>query len=199
MGCTPARSVLFAVMVILNLPAHAQVKTMPNPISPTIADATRNADHPGGSPGNGLSSSEGFGYQLSPGEDPENRLLSPFAKHLVDDQKEFWTLPGRLHRKDLEWAAPAVGLMAAVVASDSWIEKQVPSRIVDRSQKASNDAVYSLAGLAASSYLLGRIQGDDHLAETGLLSAEAAINSSAVAYFFKSAFEIGRATCRERV
>jgi hypothetical protein len=176
-------------MVILNLPAHAQVKTMPNPISPTIADATRNADHAGGSPGNGLSSSEGFGYQLSPGEDPENRLLSPFAKHLVDDQKEFWTLPGRLHRKDLEWAAPAVGLMAAVVASDSWIEKQVPSRIVDRSQKASNDAVYSLAGLAASSYLLGRIQGDDHLAETGLLSAEAAINSSAVAYLFKSALQ----------
>ncbi len=185
---TPARSSLLAVTVLLNLFAHAQVKSMPNAISESIPAAGRK-DDPSASPGNGLSGNEGFAYQLSPGEDPENRLLSPFAKHLVDDQREFWMIPRRLHSKDLKWVAPAAGMMAAVVASDNWIEKQVPSRLVDRSQTVSNYAVYSLVGLGASSFLLGRRQGNDHLAETGLLSAEAAINGTAISYFFKTTFQ----------
>jgi hypothetical protein len=181
-------------MTLLNLLAHAQVKTTSDGVSPMIPQDGENTNLFGGSPRNGLSGhefavNEGDGYQLFPGKDPENRLLSPFLKHLVDDQEQFWTMPRQLHGKDIEWAAPAAGMIAAFVASDSWIEKQIPSRIVNRSQTASNYAVYSLMGLAASSSLLGWVRSDDHLAETGLLSAEAAINSTAVSYFLKSAFE----------
>ncbi|HWY22615.1 MAG TPA: capsule assembly Wzi family protein [Candidatus Acidoferrum sp.] len=160
------------------------MKTPPGAHSATVPVAGSKADASGS-----VSANEDFGYELPPGEDPENRLLSPFAKHLVDDQKHFWMMPRKFQVKDLKWAAPAAGMMAAVVASDSWIEKQVPSRFVYHSQEVSNYAVYSLVGLGASSFLWGRMQGDDHLAETGMLSAEAAVNSTAVSYLFKSAFE----------
>ncbi len=136
-----------------------------------------------------LTGDESSGYSVPAGEDPENRLLSPFVKHVMDDQKQFWTMPRKFHGNDLEWAAPAAGMMAAVIASDSWVEKQIPPNMVRRSQTASNGAFYSLVGLGAGSYLLGLTRNDDHLLETGLLSAEAAIDSTAVSYFFKSAFQ----------
>ena len=64
-------------------------------------------------------------YELQPGEDPENRLVSPFLKHIVSDQKEFWTSPARFRTKDLKWILPGAGVVAAFIASDSWWSKQV--------------------------------------------------------------------------
>ena len=66
-------------------------------------------------------------YELQPGEDPQNRLVSPFVKHLVGDQKEFWTAPARFRTRDLKWILPAAGITAAFIASDSWWAKQVPA------------------------------------------------------------------------
>lgn len=122
---------------------------------------------------------------LEPGTDPENRLISPFLKHLAGDQKQFWTMPTRLQVKDLRWIVPSAGVLAAFIASDSWWSRQVPSSHVSTSKTFSDYAAYSFIGLAGSSFLLGHINHDDHLAEAGLLSAEAAINSTAVAYLFK--------------
>jgi len=182
---TPPRSALLILTILLNLLAHAQsVKTALGADAVTVPVAGSKADASAS-----FSANEDFSYELPPGEDPENRLLSPFAKHLMDDQKQFWTMPRKFQRKDMKWAAPAAGMLAAVVASDSWIEKQVPYRFVDRSQKVSNYAVYSLVGLGASSYLVGQMRGNDHLAETGMLSAEAAVNSTAISYFLKSSFQ----------
>jgi len=36
---------------------------------------------------------------LPPGADPQNRLGTPFLKHLVEDQKTFWTSPFRLQKE----------------------------------------------------------------------------------------------------
>ncbi|HJT68620.1 MAG TPA: hypothetical protein VJ731_00395, partial [Terriglobales bacterium] len=41
-------------------------------------------------------------YELQPGTDPENRLGTPFVKHLASDQYAFWTAPAHFHVKDLE-------------------------------------------------------------------------------------------------
>jgi len=124
-------------------------------------------------------------YFLQPGEDPENRLVSPFVKHLVGDQKEFWTEPTRLHVKDLKWIAPLAGVTSAFIASDSWWAKQVPASHVSTSKKISDYGTYSLIGLGGASFVLGHMNHDDHLSETGLLAGEAAIDSTAVAYAFK--------------
>lgn len=123
--------------------------------------------------------------ELPPGEDPENRLVSPFLKHLVNDQKQFWTSPLHLRVDDLKWIAPGVGVTAAFIASDSWWAKQVPLSHMATSKTVSEYGTYSFIALGGASFLLGHIENNDHLSEAGLLAGEAAINSTAVAYAFK--------------
>jgi len=125
------------------------------------------------------------GDTLPPGEDPENRLLSPFLRHLGTDQKRFWTSPARWQSPDLKWILPGAGITAAFVATDSWWAKQVPVSHMATSKKVSDYGTYSLLGLGGASFLLGQMKGNDRLSEAGLLTGEAAINSAAVAYAFK--------------
>jgi hypothetical protein len=124
-------------------------------------------------------------FDLPPGEDPENRLVSPFLKHIVGDQKQFWTSPARFRTKDLKWILPAAGITAGFIASDSWWSRQVNPSHVQTSLHVSDYGTYSLIGLGGASFLVGHITHDDHLQETGLLSGEAAINASGVTYLFK--------------
>jgi hypothetical protein len=124
-------------------------------------------------------------FELQPGEDPENRLVSPFVKHIVGDQKQFWTSPARFRTKDLKWILPAAGITAAFIASDSWWSRQVNPSHVQTSLHISDYGTYSLIGLGGASFLLGSMTHDSHLQETGLLSGEAAINATGVTYLFK--------------
>jgi membrane-associated phospholipid phosphatase len=122
---------------------------------------------------------------LDPGTDPQNRLLSPFLKHLVTDQEQFWTSPAHLQTKDLKWILPGAGITAAFIASDSWWSKQVPVSHIATSKKVSDYGTYALLGLSGGSFLFGQMNHDDHLSEAGLLASEAAINGFAVSYAFK--------------
>ena len=106
-------------------------------------------------------------------------MVSPFLKHIVTDQKQFWTSPARFRTKDLKWILPGVGITAAFIASDSWWSKQVNPSHVQTSLNISDYGTYSLIGLGGASFLFGSMTHDDHLQETGLLSAEAAINALA--------------------
>ncbi len=121
-------------------------------------------------------------YALQPGEDPDNRLVSPFIKHIVSDQKEFWTSPTRFRTKDLKWILPSAGVVAAFIASDSWWSKQVNPAHMQTSLHISDYGAYSMIGLGGASFLFGEVTHNDHLRETGLLAGEAAINSTGVAY-----------------
>ncbi len=132
-----------------------------------------------------VSSPEDRRNWLQPGVDPENRLVSPFVKHLASDQARFWTEPAHLRTRDLKWIAPFAGVTAAFIASDSWWSKQVPGSHIATSKTISDYGTYSLIGLGGASFLLGHIKHDDRLSETGLLAGEAAINSTAVVYGFK--------------
>jgi membrane-associated phospholipid phosphatase len=166
------------VLLALVIGAPAQVPSTPqksdgtslpsNPATPSLAD---NVDHD---------------YTLQPGQDPENRLFSPFLSHVVSDQKYFWTAPARLNIRDLRWIIPAAAGTGALIAADSWISKQVPISQVNRSQSISNYAVYSLIGAGGGAFLLGHLTRNDHLRETGLLAGEAALNATAVAYVLKT-------------
>jgi hypothetical protein len=128
-------------------------------------------------------------YDLPPGVDPQNRLLVPFVTHVAQDQKRFWTFPTRLRRQDLKWIIPATAGMAGLFAADSWISKQVPDRPnqLSRSKTISDYSVYSLIAAGGGAYILGKLSNRDHMSETGLLAAEAAINATAVTYAFKYA------------
>jgi len=124
---------------------------------------------------------------LEPGSDPENNLGVPLLRHLISDQKQFWKTPISFRAKDLRWVAPFSGFTAALIAGDSWFSKQVPDEPsqLKRSLNISNYGAYSLIGLGGASFLFGHLQHNDHLQEAGLLSGEAAINSTAVAYLLK--------------
>jgi membrane-associated phospholipid phosphatase len=130
-------------------------------------------------------------YQLTSlpaGEDPENRLLKPFMQHLVLDQRQFWTAPFHWKRQDAQFLLPFAAFTGALIASDSWISRQVsdkPSQI-SRSKSISDYATFSLIGAAGASYFWGHFVHNDHLRETGFLAGEAALNSTAVTYLSKA-------------
>jgi membrane-associated phospholipid phosphatase len=124
-------------------------------------------------------------YILQPGEDPDNQLVSPFLKHIVQDQKQFWTTPTRLKTKDLKWILPFSGITAAFIASDSWWSRQVNPAHEQTSLHISDYGTYSLIGLGGASFVFGHMTHNDHLRETGLLAGEAAINATGLAYGFK--------------
>jgi len=125
---------------------------------------------------------------LPVGEDPHNQLDWTLVKHLEKDQQTFWTSPFHLSPGSAERAIPFLALTGTLIAADNWISKQVPNsaRQVKRSQNISDFAVYSLAGSAGAAFIWGHFARNDHLREAGFLSAEAAINSTAIAYALKS-------------
>ena len=129
--------------------------------------------------------------ELPPGEDPQNRLILPFAEHLAEDQQQFWTLAARAKKRDLKWILPASAAAAGLFAADSWLSKQVPDRPdqLHRSLTISNYSAYSLIAATGGAYILGKLSNDDHLRETGLLAAEAALGSFAATYALKIATE----------
>lgn len=125
---------------------------------------------------------------LPAGEDPENRLVTPFMKHLALDQKQFWTAPFRMDRQETKVFVPFVAFTGALMAGDEWISRQVPDKTsqINRSKNISDYATYSLIGAAGGSYLWGHLTHNDHLRETGFLAWEAALNSTAVTYLLKT-------------
>jgi len=126
-------------------------------------------------------------YNLQPGVDPNNRLLVPFAHHVVQDQEHFWTLPAHVRKRDWKWILPVAGATAGLIAADSWISRQVPNRPsqLDFNKKISDFSIYSLIGAGAGSYFLGKLTKNEHMRETGFLAAEAALDATAATYAFK--------------
>lgn len=173
----------------MQLTLWAQVADLGNPPAP--ADETaRSAVQPasGGAAIPRMSARPSHRTQAddSLGEDPDNRLIVPFVKHLASDQRTFWTAPAHFRVQDLRWAVPFVGATAAFMAGDSWISKQIPLGKVQTSKTFSDYGAYSLIAAGGGAFVLGHLTGDDHMSEAGLLSGEAAINSTAIAYLLKN-------------
>ena len=193
MGHSSSIRVVLALSAVMNTVMLGQ-NTKPvdasSPASPALQTAIAVPATEDGNLSDTIDQNESHAWLL-PGEDPENHLTSPFLKHLGEDQKAFWTAPLDLNRNDWKWFAPLAGFTSAMIASDSWISKQLPDTPsqLKRSKDVSDYAVYSMIGVSGASFLLGHLTRDDHLQETGLLSGEAAINSTAVAYFFKEITE----------
>jgi len=171
------RLVRFSTIVFLASVAYAQQSQAAQAASAIFPPAER-------------ASAQG-NYALGPGDDPDNRLVSPFLRHIAEDQKRFWTLPLRAKKRDLKWIIPAAAGTAGLIAADSWISKQIPNRPnqINRSLKISDYGLYSLIGAGGGAFIVGHISHNDHMRETGLLAAEAAINATGVAYVFKLATE----------
>lgn len=165
----------------LAAPAKAEDDSQPLPVSEktelrSISVATNSTTH------------KDQAAFLPAGEDPEDQLLTPFLKHLALDQSQFWTAPFHLHRQDAKLLVPFAVFTGALIASDRWISRRVPDSAseINRSKTISDYATYSLLGAAGAGYFWGHFIHNERLRETGFLAGEAALNSTAVAYLFKT-------------
>ena len=110
-------------------------------------------------------------------------LESQFFKNVLRDQEAIWTSPFRLHGRDARWLAPLALGTAALIATDRRTGDEVgestsqlnASRIVSYAGSA-----YGVGAIAATFYCFGRAKHDARARETGLLGAEALIDSAIV-------------------
>lgn len=110
-------------------------------------------------------------------------LERQFFKNILRDQKAIWTSPFHLRGRDARWLAP-IGLgTAALIATDRRTGDEIGefhdqldfSRVVSY---AGSD--YGVSGVALTFYLVGRAKHDERARETGILGAEALIDSAIV-------------------
>ncbi len=122
-------------------------------------------------------------------------LEKRFFKNILDDQKAICTSPFHLRGRDARWLAPLSLGTAALIATDRRTGDEIAestsqlnaSRIVSYAGSA-----YGVGGIAATFYLFGRARHDERARETGLLGAEALIDSAIVVTALKEITQRGR-------
>jgi hypothetical protein len=116
----------------------------------------------------------------TPTPTPTPSLERKFFKNILHDQKAIWTAPLHLERGDMKWVVPgSIGLMA-LITTDRITGDEIgeADRQVTVSRRISNvGSIYGLSAIAGTFYFAGRLRNDSRARETGLLSAEAMINS----------------------
>ncbi len=124
---------------------------------------------------------------------PTPSLEKKFLVHILDDQRAIWTSPFRLRGSDAKWLGPLGVSTMALIATD----RRTSGELVEHGDnlnrlRISHDisqigSTVSTAGIAAGLYLTGRAIHNDHLRETGLLAAEALLDSTIVVSALKTA------------
>jgi membrane-associated phospholipid phosphatase len=122
-------------------------------------------------------------------------LERQFLKNLLNDQKAIWTSPFHIRPADVWWVAPIAGGTAAFIATDrktgDWIAGYPELKPVSDGISYAG-TVYSVGGAALTFYVIGRATHNDRARETGLLGAEALVNSFIVAGVVKGVTQRSR-------
>ena len=140
------------------------------------------------------------GDQSGPKAASKPSLEKKFLVNILDDQGAIWTSPFHLHETDAKWLAPLGLSTLALIATD----RQTSGELVEHGDdlnrlRISGDisrlgSTLSTAGVVAGLYLTGRATHNNHLRETGLLSAEALIDSSILVTALKTTSQRQRPT-----
>ena len=116
--------------------------------------------------------------------------LKSLPRNLFLDQKSFWTTPFHMSKPEWQWAVPLAFVGAGLLASDTAVEKHVPTNptTVSHATTASNAGLAALGGAGAGMFLWGHLAHNDDQREAGLLSGEAGIDVLLDTEIFKYAF-----------
>jgi membrane-associated phospholipid phosphatase len=124
---------------------------------------------------------------------PTTNHQKKFFRNILSDQRAIWTSPFHLHSTDTKWLAPLGLSTIALIATD----RRTSGELVEHGDnlnrlRFSKDvsrvgSLYATGGLAGALYLTGRMTHNDRLRETGLLGAEALIDSDLVVLALKTA------------
>jgi membrane-associated phospholipid phosphatase len=134
----------------------------------------------------------------TPSETPS--LEKQFFRNIAKDQVAIWTSPFHLKRDDAKWAVPFVVVTGALITTDprsaeELVENGEHQHRINVSQDISKlGAAYTTGGTAAAFYLVGRATHNYKARETGVLGAEALINSGIVVSVLKAATQRPRPT-----
>lgn len=115
------------------------------------------------------------------------RMLSD----IVSDQRDIWTSPFRLGKRDAKWVIPSLLITAALIGSDREINGHVIDSSTAGSIRASNrvsklGSGYALYAASGAFYLAGRLAHDDRARATGLLAVEALVDQYVVVTALKA-------------
>ena len=119
----------------------------------------------------------------TPTPSTSSSLEKDFFKNILQDQKAIWTAPFHLRRADSKWVVPgSIGLMALFTTDRITGDEIGESNNLVGASKAISYAgsAYGISAVAGTFYLVGRKHHDARARETGLLVAEAAIDSTIV-------------------
>ena len=123
----------------------------------------------------------------------KDSLEKKFFSNILADQRSIWTSPFRLNRDDAKWGIPLMISTAALLATDRHTSGSLVTNGDNLSRlRVSNDisqlgAFYTTAGVAAGFYLVGRSTHNPRARETGVLAAEALVNSGIMVQALKLA------------
>jgi len=133
-----------------------------------------------------------FDTKAEPKPTPTPSLEKKFFVNIIKDQRAIWTSPFHMHGEDAKWLAPLGLSTIALIATD----RHTSGELVENGDnlqrlRISKDisrlgSTYATGGLAGILYLTGRATHNVRLRETGLLGAEALINSGIVVSALKT-------------
>ena len=119
---------------------------------------------------------------------PAGSLERKFVQHIIHDQKMIWTSPFRLDGDDAKWALPLGAVAAVTLATDShtsaWVDRNGGLPVVSRDVSWAGKA-WVTGGVAGAFYLAGRGFHNRRARETGVLAAEALIDTGIVTEVLK--------------
>ena len=122
---------------------------------------------------------------------PKPTIEKNFFANILKDQKAIWTTPFHLQQNDARWIAPLGLSLAALIATDRHTSGELVEHGDNRDRlRISKDisyagSLYTAGGVSALFYVTGRLRHDERAKETGLLAAEALINSTIVSQALK--------------
>jgi membrane-associated phospholipid phosphatase len=131
----------------------------------------------------------------TPTVSPTPSLEREFFKNILRDQKAIWTSPLHLGRKDVKWMIPAGIGMGALITTDRITGDEIAES--GRGTTASRIISYpgstsGVTAVAAMFYIVGRRTNNARARETGILSAQAALDSLIVGGALKAASQRAR-------
>jgi len=119
----------------------------------------------------------------SPSPSSSPSLEKEFFKNILRDQKAIWTSPAHIHGNDAPWLVMLGMTTGGFLATDRATGDDMATHTgqLDASRIISYaGSIYGVSAEAAGFYLIGRATHNQRARETGILSAEAIVDSGIV-------------------
>jgi len=116
--------------------------------------------------------------------------IKEIATDIVHDQKQIWTSPFRMTRRNAKWWLILGGVTGALIATDRRSSQQLPNtgdQLAFSRHVSQLGAEYTLIPMVGGFYLSGVLTRQSKLRDTGLLGAEALLDGLIVSEVLKVA------------